>query len=672
MARPLPKTLAISALIVSMLACNMPIPSSLGDTLPDILPMASDGSMTLEEAVDTAPEDSRDQVLSLMGAPDAFSLTWQPVGEHTARWEEWSYFDAGTRFDFVDGELVWTADLEPAPDGSLYAHQYDPTNFTADQGLGDLRDVLNVLGPQDLVSVPLDEADAPGGELIVGDQILLGFDGGRLVRVETLILAPDGSLSSTGRHVLAAEPPNAGLASAQPSGRWAPAAGKALGGDLSNVVPVVGFLVGWSHRNKIYRRAEAFISDRNAYYDKLRDTARAQLGSRQIGGLRKSQVAAYTKLVAMIEDQRQAELAVAEASKNEARQAFNKRVESIILQRVLGSGALQRVFSAMNRGLNSSQGFLDNAIQNLSGGAGGALGELQKVQRIARDVQRVAGAIGGHTGAGLQRLAGGLADAIGKPQAMVRDDIIKVKGDLAELQSGVSTLSQAGRTPSAGALATGIVLRPVAGDDPAVQAVTILISKLSVGDGSLESQAQAALDAGFVGRCAAIAQAYRAALDRLESGSGEAMSGESAAAPCRAIDPEELARRAAEVTPTGEAAGPPPPDVSQIQASIVVESAKYTKENCFVSSVNGWSFCDVEVEVKVHYETSEAPAVIHCLIGDDDVYDDVQKHSGDTKLSDVDEARNVSKVPLNFLAYCEILVGGQSVARTGVPGDEED
>jgi hypothetical protein len=88
---------------------------------------------------------------------------------------------------------------------------------------------------------------------------------------------------------------------------------------MTTVVPVLGVLVGWNHRNRIYRDANAFIAERNRYYDSLRDTARQQLADRQIAGLRPSQVAAYTKLVALIEGNRQAEIAVAEARKREAR-----------------------------------------------------------------------------------------------------------------------------------------------------------------------------------------------------------------------------------------------------------------------------------------------------------------------------------------------------------------
>ncbi len=452
-----------------------------------------------------------------------------------------------------------------------------------------------------------------------------------------------------------------------------PLAGQTLqGGGLSGVIPVVGFFVGWSHRNRVYRQAEQFIADRNAYYDKLRETARSQLINRDVGGLRTSQVAAYTKLVAMIEDQRKAELAVAEASKNQARQAFNKRVEGIITQRLLGTGMLQRVFGAVTKGVNSSQNLLDNAIQGLSGGAGGVLGDIQRIQSTARDVERWAAAIGGPTGARLRATAGRIASALERPQALVKADLEKVQADLGDLNDTVDTLAKAGRTPSAGALAKGLVFGPGSSDDPAVQAVTILVSKLSVGDGSLKDKAQAALDAGFVGRCAAIADAYRAALDRLDAGSGEAMSAEQAAAPCRAIDVSTLAQQPSPTEPA-EAGATQAPAASDsktdtgLEASISVVSVTYAKANCHVSSVNGWTFCDVTEDLVVEYQTPALPASVECLMLDQTYTIDLTEPSGQLPLHDDDVDRNVSETPLNFLQYCQVIVDGQPVANAQTP-----
>jgi hypothetical protein len=428
---------------------------------------------------------------------------------------------------------------------------------------------------------------------------------------------------------------------------------------LTNVVPFLGVFVGWSHRNKIYREANNFIADRNEYYDALRDTARRQLANREIAALRPSQVAAYTKLVAMIEQNRQGEIAVAEARKREARSAFNRRLEGVIIQRVLGTGAIQRVFGAMRKGINNSQDFLDTAIDNVSGDAGGVLAQVERVRTVARDVETVAGFIGGPTGAGLRRAAGRIASAIERPQEMIRSDLEKVRGDVGDLGGTVDTLAAAGRTPSAGALAKGLILRtPEGSDDPAVQAVSILVSKLSVGDGSLQDRAKAAIQAGFVARCTAIADAYRQALARLD-GSAE-LSAAQATAPCNAINPDQLVQQAQQTeavssgTPTG--GGTPVP------ASIEIVSHDTSQANCGTSTVNSWTYCDVTITFNVAFETPTLPASVVCKNFTSEQTVPLEVRKGTLSFTITNETKNVSVLGPEGWAMCEVVIDGVPVA----------
>jgi hypothetical protein len=144
--------------------------------------------MSLEEALQVTPVDSRPTVLEEMGPPDAFSITFEELEGQTVRWETWSYFDFESRFDFIDGELLWTIDLEPVPDGSISAYWYDPDDFQAGMTPGEVKDLL---AGQELLEVDLDSLDLQGSLILAGDQILLGFEDDRLVYVETLILSPD-------------------------------------------------------------------------------------------------------------------------------------------------------------------------------------------------------------------------------------------------------------------------------------------------------------------------------------------------------------------------------------------------------------------------------------------------------------------------------------------------
>lgn len=173
----------VSGLIL-LSSCN--IPSASETSAPD-QPADIVEEMALDEALSVQPEDRRPTVSEEMGAPDVFTITFEELEGVVVRWEAWSYFDFNSRFDFIDGELLWTAELEPMPDGSIYAHFYDPQEFQPYMSVSEVRSLLY---GQELVEVDLAEGDVPGGLILAGDQIMLGFDNDRLVYVETFSLTP--------------------------------------------------------------------------------------------------------------------------------------------------------------------------------------------------------------------------------------------------------------------------------------------------------------------------------------------------------------------------------------------------------------------------------------------------------------------------------------------------
>lgn len=162
--------------------------SALADPEAIAARVAEDVGMTLAEALDTPAEDHRPRLLELMGPPDTFRLTFQQLEGTEVRWEEWAYYDLGARFDFVDGQLLWNVDLEPPPEVAIYAHFYDPRDFTAAMSPVDAR---TLLADQEVAEMDLAEGDIPGGLMLAADQLLLGFDGGRLVYAESFFLTPE-------------------------------------------------------------------------------------------------------------------------------------------------------------------------------------------------------------------------------------------------------------------------------------------------------------------------------------------------------------------------------------------------------------------------------------------------------------------------------------------------
>lgn len=188
--------LVIGLVALATLACNLPgivsraTPGStqataLSGTQPDVLSQA----MTIDEAFSTPLEDHRLQVLQQMGPPDSFRITFEEVDGKPLRQDEWSYFNDKTRFDFINGNLLWTINIQPMPDMAMTAITYDPMSFKDDMTEEEVRALLS---DQQLVKVDASNYGVPGGEILAGNQILLGFDQGKLVYVETFSLAQRG------------------------------------------------------------------------------------------------------------------------------------------------------------------------------------------------------------------------------------------------------------------------------------------------------------------------------------------------------------------------------------------------------------------------------------------------------------------------------------------------
>ncbi len=173
------------ALVLISLACNLP--TALGLKLPGSA--TASPPMSLQEALAITPRDDRPDILKQMGHPDAFRIIFEDLDSQTVRREEWSYFDEQTRFDFIDGTLLDTARIVPTPNGTIFASYYDPSAFQAYMSL----DQVQALFPdQKLLQVDASEAGVSGGLVVAGNQILMGFDQGQLVYVETLVLTPGG------------------------------------------------------------------------------------------------------------------------------------------------------------------------------------------------------------------------------------------------------------------------------------------------------------------------------------------------------------------------------------------------------------------------------------------------------------------------------------------------
>jgi hypothetical protein len=316
---------------------------------------------------------------------------------------------------------------------------------------------------------------------------------------------------------------------------------------LSLVRGAARVISGLNHRNRVYRSSEQFISDRKAYYDGLRETARQQLLQREILGLRKSQTASYVKLVGLIERDRKVELDVAESRKRAARAEFQDTLGRTTLYVLAGSKLASRLIGALQKGVGKAQNALQRVLGTITSAGTSGLQDLQRIRQIAQQVSWAAGAIGGKPGRQLREASNRILRAIDRPQEQALAALEGLQDELANVSQMLDRLEQAGRTPSAGEIVDRVVARYLpdgssAGDESS-DAVSDILSQLESGDNSLRDEARAALREGFVARCAAIAGAYKANLTALQSDEGASSDGQGTTT-CQAVKEGDLTRRA--------------------------------------------------------------------------------------------------------------------------------
>ncbi|TFH32465.1 MAG: hypothetical protein E4G99_12700, partial [Anaerolineales bacterium] len=267
----------------------------------------------------------------------------------------------------------------------------------------------------------------------------------------------------------------------------APARFETAGGGLvSDVVPFLGIISGLRARNRIYRTANAYINEKRDYYDRLRAKALEQLQSKQVGGLRRSQVAAFVKVTALIEGERQQMIDFAESEKRGARREFIDRVEQTIINRVLATNAVTRVLGALGGGVRSSKGLIDRALDELSGGGSGALADVQRIRSIATRVSTAGSLIGGSAGKTIRSIGSRIVETLDRPTQQIEAGLGQVRSDLDELGAAVSELQGRAVQPTASQVMQEAAITVVTGDeaDPAVEAiVNLLVGKIGAKGG---------------------------------------------------------------------------------------------------------------------------------------------------------------------------------------------
>lgn len=149
----------------------------------------------LRAAMQEEIEDHRPQTLEMLGRPDAFSIMEMDVEGIKLTRESWQYFGLATQVDFVNGEAAFTTSLDPAPVEAIFPAWYDPLDFSAGMTAAEVIEAATAASPAGTVPEPVDipamSEEFPSGELLIGDQILIGLYDGLVVYVETVALYPE-------------------------------------------------------------------------------------------------------------------------------------------------------------------------------------------------------------------------------------------------------------------------------------------------------------------------------------------------------------------------------------------------------------------------------------------------------------------------------------------------
>jgi hypothetical protein len=308
----------------------------------------------------------------------------------------------------------------------------------------------------------------------------------------------------------------------------------------SSLIPFLNVVLGWRSRNRVYRTVNPFIDEKRAYYDALHAKALEQLAAREVGGLRESQVAAFVKVAALIEREREATIDFAESEKKAARDQFIEIVQTEINTRMLASTPATRVLGALTDGVRTSRGLIDRALDKLTGGGSGALADIQRARRIASRVTVVGQLIGGKLGEGLRAAGGRVVALIDEPTGDIEAGLTQAREELGELGALVEDLQAQGYRPTATEVGQDVLVALITGKEagPAVQAIVDMLVARSGREGDFRERARAAIVGDAAARCAVKAQQIRQVVLRLEMdvGDGDGGDDESDLPVCQVID----------------------------------------------------------------------------------------------------------------------------------------
>lgn len=149
-------------------------------------------SIPQTEPSPTAPyilSAEQESLIDQFGYPDAFTIQFYNASisdqsQQEVRLEIWDYYREGQEITLLNGQLVDQIEID-IPPGALVPVPYRPEQFTGNM---DAETALLASGLREYIKAPLETDGVPGGILLFGEQIALGFQDENLLYIESFAL----------------------------------------------------------------------------------------------------------------------------------------------------------------------------------------------------------------------------------------------------------------------------------------------------------------------------------------------------------------------------------------------------------------------------------------------------------------------------------------------------
>ncbi len=322
---------------------------------------------------------------------------------------------------------------------------------------------------------------------------------------------------------------------------------------LSSMIPLLGLVSAWMHRNRTYRNANDFETDQNDEYKQKLATLEQQHDKGEVlsnpNATQEEQEAAYVKNKAALEQEQKMAMDFAESIKRGARHDFNQALKDEIIKTVLATGVVQNALGALGQGLSQAQDLVKSALSRLQSN-GDIGGQVEQLNNKAQLLKLAASLIGGDDGDTLNQTAQDITDKVNSGMKFSQDTLTGIKQKLDNAQGILQGLQNTDYVPTSSELTSTLALQLVGlgqGTPETNAILNVLGFKTGSSPESLRQRWEQLQNEGFRVRCrawnknlVAALKAYAEQLSVEESPTEEEVA-------CKEVTPDDLTQAGAEV-----------------------------------------------------------------------------------------------------------------------------